>query len=186
MKNFFVNVIDICGSAKSLIYLRILSFTESIFFPIPTDALLVPMVLSGQHNWIRITATASFWSVLGGIVGYYLGYYLFDLIEPYLYQFNKYDQYISAKSMFETYGIIFLFISAFTPIPYKVFTISAGVLNYNIFLFILISIIGRSARFFLVAFICKKYGEHIIRIVNKYLLIMAIFVFLLLFLWIKH
>jgi membrane protein YqaA with SNARE-associated domain len=88
--------------------------------------------------------------------------------------------------MFETYGIIFLFISAFTPIPYKVFTISAGVLSYNIFLFILISIIGRSARFFLVSFICKKYGEHIVRILNKYLLIIAIFVFLLLILWVKY
>ena len=186
MKNFFLSVINTCGSAKSLIYLRILSFTESIFFPIPTDALLAPMVLSGKHNWIHITVIASFWSVLGGIIGYYLGYYLFDLIVPYLYQFNKYDQYILAKSMFETYGIIFLFISAFTPIPYKVFTISAGVLSYNIFLFILISIIGRSARFFLVSFICKKYGEHIIRIVNKYLLIIAIFVFLLLVLWVKY
>ena len=112
MKNFFLNIINTCGSVKSLIYLRILSFTESIFFPVPTDALLAPMVLSGKHNWIHITAIASFWSVLGGIVGYYLGYYLFDLIEPYLYQFNKYDQYILAKSMFETYGIIFLFISA--------------------------------------------------------------------------
>ena len=186
MKNFILNIINTCGSAKSLIYLRILSFTESIFFPIPTDTLLAPMVLSGKHNWIRITTIASFWSVLGGIVGYYLGYYLFDSIEPYLYQFNKYDQYILAKSMFETYGIIFLFISAFTPIPYKVFTISAGVLSYNIFLFILISIIGRSARFFLVSFICKKYGKHIIRIVNKYLLIIAIFVFLLLILWVKY
>ena len=105
---------------------------------------------------------------------------------PYLYQFNKYDQYILAKSMFETYGIIFLFISAFTPIPYKVFTVSAVVLSYNIFLFIFISAIGRSARFFLVSFICKKYGKHIIRIVNKYLLIIAILTLLLLILWIKH
>ena len=86
MKNFILNIITTCGSAKSLIYLRVLSFTESIFFPIPTDALLAPMVLSGKHNWIHITAIASFWSVLGGIVGYYLGYYLFDLIEPYLYK----------------------------------------------------------------------------------------------------
>ena len=83
MKNFILNIIYTCGSAKSLIYLRVLSFTESIFFPIPTDALLAPMVLSGKHNWIRITTIASFWSVLGGIVGYYLGYYLFDSIELY-------------------------------------------------------------------------------------------------------
>ena len=120
------------------------------------------MVLSRKHNWIRITLIASFWSVLGGIVGYCLGYYLFDLIETYLHQFNKYGQYLEAKSMFETYGIIFLFIAAFTPIPYKVFTISAGVLSYNILLFTIISIIGRSARFFLVSFICIRFGESIL------------------------
>ena len=112
MKNIILNVINKCGSTKSLVYLRILSFTESIFFPIPTDTLLAPMVLSRKHNWIRITLIASFWSVLGGIVGYCLGYYLFDLIETYLHQFNKYGQYLEAKSMFETYGIIFLFIAA--------------------------------------------------------------------------
>ena len=186
MNNFISNIIYKCGSVKSLIYLRILSFTESIFFPIPTDILLVPMVLSRKHNWIRIAAIASFWSVLGGIIGYILGYYLFDLIKPYLYQFNKYDQYLLAKSLFETYGIIFLFISAFTPIPYKVFTISAGVLNYNIFLFILISVIGRSARFLLVAFLCMRYGESILRMINKYLLAIAILTILILFLWIKY
>ena len=105
MKNFIFNVINKCGSTKSLIYLRILSFTESIFFPIPTDTLLAPMVLSRKHNWIHITLIASFWSVLGGLVGYCLGYYLFDSIETYLHQFNKYDQYLVAKSMFETYGL---------------------------------------------------------------------------------
>ena len=186
MKNIIPNVINKCGSTKSLVYLRILSFTESIFFPIPTDTLLAPMVLSRKHNWIRITLIASFWSVLGGIVGYCLGYYLFDFIETYLHQFNKYGQYLEAKSMFETYGIIFLFIAAFTPIPYKVFTISAGVLSYNIFLFTIISIIGRSARFFLVSFICMRYGESILKIINKYLLVIAIFVILILILWIKY
>ena len=111
MKDFISNAINKCGSIKSLVYLRILSFTESIFFPIPTDTLLAPMVLSRKHNWIRITFIASFWSVLGGIVGYCLGYYLFDSIETYLHQFNKYGQYLEAKSLFETYGIIFLFIN---------------------------------------------------------------------------
>lgn len=186
MKNIILNVINKCGSTKSLVYLRILSFTESIFFPIPTDTLLAPMVLSRKHNWIRITLIASFWSVLGGIVGYCLGYYLFDLIETYLHQFNKYGQYLEAKSMFDTYGIIFLFIAAFTPIPYKVFTISAGVLSYNILLFTIISIIGRSARFFLVSFICMRFGESILKIINKYLLVIAIFVILILILWIKY
>ena len=156
MKSFILSIIYKCGSKKSVTYLRILSFIESIFFPIPTDVLLAPMVLSKKHNWINVAVTASIWSVLGGIVGYFLGFYLFELIEPYLHQLGRYDQYLSAKHSFEQYGIIVLFISAFTPVPYKIFTITAGVLNFNIFMFIIISLIGRSARFLLVSFICDK------------------------------
>ena len=103
MNKIISTFIDSCGSKSSIIYLRILSFFESIFFPIPTDALLAPMVLSKKHNWVNITIIASIWSVLGGIVGYYLGLYLFEFIEPYLHQFNKYDDFISAKSLFEIY-----------------------------------------------------------------------------------
>ncbi len=94
------------------------------------------MVVSGKHNWVSITLSATIWSVLGGIVGYYLGFYLYDIIEPSIHNLGKYEQYLDAKNYFQTYGIIFLFIAAFTPIPYKVFTISAGVLNYNILLFL--------------------------------------------------
>ena len=166
--------------------MRILSFTESIFFPIPTDALLAPMVLSRKHNWVRITLIASYWSVIGGVVGYLLGFYIFDMIEPILHDFGLYSKYVTAKSYFISYGLIFLFIAAFTPIPYKVFTISAGVLSFNLLLFILISLIGRSARFFLVSYICLRYGERILVLVNKYLLIIAVFIFFVIgfFLWI--
>ena len=178
--------IDKCGSTNSVLYLRILSFTESIFFPIPTDALLAPMVLSRKHNWVRITLIASYWSVIGGVVGYLLGFYIFDMIEPILHDFGLYSKYVTAKSYFISYGLIFLFIAAFTPIPYKVFTISAGVLSFNLLLFILISLIGRSARFFLVSYICLRYGERILALINKYLLIIAIFIFFVigLLLWV--
>ena len=177
MSNFIDSIISQCGSIKAIMYLRVLSFTESIFFPIPTDALLAPMVLSRKHNWVRITLIASYWSVIGGVVGYLLGFYIFDMIEPILHDLGLYSKYVSAKSYFISYGLIFLFIAAFTPIPYKVFTISAGVLSFNLLLFILISLIGRSARFFLVSYICLRYGERILALVNKYLLIIAIFIF---------
>ena len=186
MKSYIFSYIDKCGSKKSVTYLKILSFIESIFFPIPTDVLLAPMVLSKRHNWVKIAFTASIWSVLGGIIGYILGFYLFEMVESYLHSFNKFDQYLYAKSSFERYGIIFLFISAFTPVPYKIFTITAGVLNYNLLFFILISLLGRSARFFLVAFICEKYDEQILAIINKYLLYAAIFILIIILfmLWI--
>lgn len=184
MKSYLFSIINKCGSKESVIYLRILSFIESIFFPIPTDVLLAPMVLSKKHNWIDIAITASIWSVLGGVIGYILGFYLFDFIEPYLYHFDKYNQYLSAKSSFEKYGIFFLFIAAFTPVPYKIFTITAGVLNFNLLLFIIVSLIGRFARFFLVAFVCEKYDEQILNIVNKYLLYLAIAALIILILWV--
>ncbi len=186
MSTLVTYVITKCGSKKSIAYLRILSFIESIFFPIPTDVLLAPMVLSKKHNWIHLAFTASVWSVLGGIVGYFLGFYFFELVKPYLYEFGKYDQYISSMSYFDKYGILFLFISAFTPVPYKIFTISAGVLNYNLILFIIISLVGRSARFFLVSFICERYDEKILDIVNKYLMYFAfiLLVIIILLLWI--
>tara|TARA_B100000965_G_scaffold299255_1_gene257615 strand:+ start:618 stop:1178 length:561 start_codon:yes stop_codon:yes gene_type:complete len=186
MKSYILSIIKKCGSKKSVSYLRFLSFIESIFFPIPTDVLLAPMVLSKKHNWINLAVIASVWSVLGGIVGYFLGFYLFELIEPYLHQLGKYNQYLLAKSSFEEYGIIFLFISAFTPVPYKIFTITAGVLNFNLLFFIIISLIGRSARFLLVSFICERYDEQILYIINKYLLYAAIIVLsiLIMILWI--
>ena len=121
MNNYLTSIIEKCGSIKALLYLRLLSFIESIFFPIPTDVLIAPMVLSGKHNWIKVSSIASIWSVIGGIVGYYLGYFLFDTVEPFIHAMGKHDQYLSAKSYFEVYGITFLFIAAFTPIPYKSF-----------------------------------------------------------------
>ncbi len=174
MNSLILSFIKQCGSIKAMLYLRFLSFIESIFFPIPTDLLIAPMVLSGKHNWIKVSLVASVWSVIGGVVGYYLGYYLFDMIEPLIHRLGKFNHYLSAKSYFEDYGITFLIIAAFTPIPYKVFTISAGVLSYNLPLFILISLIGRSARFFLVSYVCLKYGDHILVILNKYLLYLAL------------
>ena len=128
MSKFIDSIIINCGSIKAVYYLKLISFIESIFFPIPTDALLAPMVLSGKHNWINISLQASIWSVLGGVVGYYLGFFIFDTIEPVIHSFGKHEQYLLAKSYFELYGILFLLIAAFTPVPYKVFTISSGVL----------------------------------------------------------
>ena len=107
MTNFILSIVDKCGSAKAIFYLRLVSFIESIFFPIPTDVLLAPMVLSGKHNWINITVIAVTWSVLGGIVGYYLGFYFFDAIKPFIHSLGIYGQYLSAKNYFEIYGIIF-------------------------------------------------------------------------------
>ena len=126
------------------------------------------MVISGKHNWINITLSATIWSVLGGIVGYYLGFYLYDFVEPLIHDLGKYEQYLNAKSYFQKYGIVFLFIAAFTPIPYKVFTIASGLIGFNLLIFIVISFISRGFRFFLVSYLSSKFGDSFTNYMNQH------------------
>ena len=105
MSKFIESIIINCGSIKAVYYLKLVSFIESIFFPIPTDALLAPMVLSGKHDWINISLQASIWSVLGGVVGYYLGFFIFDTIEPIIHSFGKYEQYLLLRNHILNYMV---------------------------------------------------------------------------------
>ena len=163
--------------SKSL--LGFVSFIESIFFPIPTDVLLIPMAISKPDNWYNLAILTTFMSVLGGIVGYFLGYYLFNEINPYILEYGYEEEFLETKLLFIEYGVIILFISSFTPLPYKIFVIVSGFLSVNLFLFIIISFIGRGMRFFLVAFISKKYGIEIVRFINHYFLYISAFIILI-------
>ena len=141
-------------------YLAVISFIESSLFPIPPDFMLAPMSLAKPKSAIYYAAVASVASVCGGLLGYALGYLVFKpIIEPILYALH-YDQfYLLAFARFQEWGFWAILIAGFTPIPYKFFTISAGVLQYPIILFIIASILGRSFRFFLVAFLIKIGGK---------------------------
>ena len=169
---------------KSKKILGFLSFIESIFFPIPTDVLLIPMSMSKSYKWIDLAFLTTITSVLGGVVGYFLGVFLFNEINPYIIEYGYLEEFNQSKSLFTEYGVIILFISSFTPLPYKIFVITAGLLSLNIFLFILVSLIGRGMRFFLVAYIAERYGDPILYYLNKYFLWLS-FVILLLFVIIK-
>ena len=162
--------------SKSL--LGFISFIESIFFPIPTDVLLIPMSISKPSNWYSLAMLATIMSVLGGIVGYFLGYYLFNEISPYIFEYGYKEEFLKTQSLFIEYGVIILFISSFTPLPYKIFVIVSGFLSVNLFLFIIISFIGRGMRFFSVSFISKKYGNEIFHFINHYFLYISAFVIL--------
>ena len=168
---------------KSKKVLGFLSFIESIFFPIPTDALLIPMAISKSYKWFDLALIATLMSVIGGVVGYLIGSYLFTDIYPFIVDYGYEDKFDISKSMFLEYGIIILFISSFTPLPYKIFVIAAGFLGVNFALFIFISLIGRGLRFSLVAYISDRYGMYIVTYLNKYFLYIAliiIFVFVIL------
>ncbi|WNC71453.1 YqaA family protein [Thalassotalea psychrophila] len=140
--------------------LAILTFAESVFFPIPPDVLLAPMVLSKPERAWKLATLTTVSSVIGGVVGYLLGYLLFEpLIQPILIDFNYMDKFNHAMDWFKEYGVWVVFIAGFSPIPYKVFTLSAGFLQMLFIPFLIASTVGRGLRFFLVAGLIKAGGK---------------------------
>jgi len=148
-------------------YLASLSFAESSFFPIPPDTMLVPMVLAQPDKAVRYAFITTLSSVLGGLFGYVLGYFAMELIEPLLHQFHYWERYLTARSWFEDWGIWVVFLAGFSPIPYKVFTICAGAMSMALAPFVLASVVGRGARFFLVALLIRMGGERFEKLLRR-------------------
>lgn len=144
-------------------YLAGLSFAESSFFPVPPDVMLAPMALARRHHAWRFALITTLMSVLGGLLGYVIGYGAFEIIEPILVDRGYWDSFQKATDWFNQWGIWVILLAGFTPIPFKIFTISAGVVGMAIVPFVLMSIIGRGARFFLVAGVMYWGGEKMER-----------------------
>jgi membrane protein YqaA with SNARE-associated domain len=144
---------------KAPAYLSGLSFSESSFFPIPPDVMLMPMCLAKPERALYFAWLTTLFSVLGGIVGYAIGYFAMDLITPTIQSMGYLPKLEMAQAFFDEYGVWIVFIAGFSPIPYKVFTISAGASSMAFLPFVIASIIGRGARFYLVALL-MKYGGH--------------------------
>lgn len=142
-------------------YLAVLSFAESSFFPIPVDVMLAPMCLAERKKAWRYALVATVFSVLGGLAGYAIGVVGFDLIEPWLRESHYWSAYETSTDWFDRYGVWVIFVAGFSPIPYKVFTIAAGVAALNPLLFFVASVIGRGARFFLVASLIVWGGDRL-------------------------
>ncbi len=141
-------------------YLGAMSFAESSFFPIPVDVMLAPMCLADRDKWVRYAFIATVFSVLGGLAGYAIGWGMFEAIEPWLRESHYWDAYLTARDWFDRYGVLVVFVAGFSPIPYKVFTIAAGVASLSLPGFFLGSLVGRAARFFLVAGLVRLGGER--------------------------
>ncbi len=149
-------------------YLGALSFAESSFFPIPPDVMLAPMALARpQYAWFFALIT-TVTSVLGGVLGYLIGLYLLELVEPLLHQLGYWDGYLQAVEWFAVWGFWAVFLAGFSPIPYKVFTIGAGAVAMALPLFVLASLIGRGARFFLVAGLMRWGGVRMEALLYTY------------------
>ncbi|MEM9171912.1 MAG: YqaA family protein [Pseudomonadota bacterium] len=132
-------------------WLALLSFAESSFFPIPPDVMLAPMALAERHRAFWFAAVTTVASVAGGVAGYLIGVFLIGSIEPWLMQSHYAESYMTALTWFDTYGIAIVFVAGFSPIPYKVFTIGAGVAAMNLPLFVMVSLVARGARYFLIS-----------------------------------
>lgn len=150
-------------------YLSGMSLAESSFFPIPVDVMLAPMCLAQRQRAWFFAMLATIFSVIGGVLGYFIGVFAFDLIEPVLHDVGYWDKYLLAKNWFDQWGVWVVFLAGFTPIPYKVFTIAAGVASMALVPFILMSLLGRGARFFLVAGLIRWGGERMEKILREYI-----------------
>jgi membrane protein YqaA with SNARE-associated domain len=149
-------------------YLAGLSFSEASFFPIPPDVMLAPMALADPKNAWRLAALTTLFSVIGGALGYAIGMFAFDLVQPLLEKAGYIDKYHLAVDWFKEYGVWVVFLAGFSPIPYKLFTIAAGVVAMTFVPFLIASAIGRGARFFIVAGLMAWGGERMDLAMRQY------------------
>ena len=165
--------LDLAAHKSSKYYLALVSFVESSFFPIPPDVMVIPMVISKKSHFVKIFLIATVFSVLGGILGYFIGAFFFDIgiqiMGFYGYEdklINLKNNLINSEGFYAWLGILFL--AGFTPLPYKVFTIASGLIGFNILIFILISLISRGLRFFVISYLSYKFGDLFTQFMNKH------------------
>ena len=167
--------------ARAKFWLALLSFSEASFFLMPPDVLLIAILAVNAQRWTFYASLTAIFSVLGGIFGYFIGITFFDLIGQHLIDlYNLHDEMFIVAGKFNENAFLTILISAFTPIPFKLFTISAGFFKINFLQFLSASILGRSARFFLVGFVMKKYGKKMTDYIFKYFDIITLGAILLL------
>jgi membrane protein YqaA with SNARE-associated domain len=162
-------VLDWAGHRKAPWYLGGLSFAESSFFPIPPDVMLAPMVLARPSRAWFFAALTTLASVAGGVLGYLIGLLAFELVAPLLHRAGYWDAYLDAHAWFERWGVWVVFLAGFSPIPYKVFTITAGALSMALLPFVIASLVGRGARFFLVAAMMRWGGPRFDPLLRRYI-----------------
>ena len=156
--------LDLAAHKSSKYYLAVVSFIESSFFPIPPDVMIIPMVISKKGDFLKISLISTIFSVLGGILGYLIGAFFFDLAMQIMTFYGYEEKLINLKNnLIKNEGFLawlgILFLAGFTPLPYKVFTIASGLIGFNLIIFILISLISRGLRFFIVAYLSYKFGN---------------------------
>ena len=163
--------LQLAAHKSSKIFLAIVSFMESSFFPIPPDVMIVPMVMAKKNDYFKIFLIATFFSTLGGVLGYFIGSYFLDIGMNVVSFYDYEDKVLNLKeSLTKGTGLYIwlatLFLAGFTPLPFKVFTITSGMIGFNLFIFFFICLISRGLRFFIVSYLSFKFGNTF----NKFML----------------
>lgn len=181
VRKIYDSVFHLSKENGAIYWLFAIAFIESSFFPIPPDVMLIPMILAAPKKAWSIAGVATMGSVIGAYLGYAIGFYFFQLIaEPLLNFYGYLEKFNSFKDLYNQYGAWIVFGAGITPFPYKIITIASGVVHMNLIVFTIASIIARGMRFFLVAWLLKKYGETMREFIEKNLGWLSILFLLLL------
>ena len=174
-------MLNLSAKDNAILFLFIVAFIESSFFPIPPDIMLIPMILATPNKAWRIATTATVASVLGGYFGYSIGIFAFDLIaKPILEFYSAMEQFHEFENYYHKYGAWIVFGAGITPFPYKIITIASGVVHLDPIVFGVASVLARGMRFFLVAWLLKKFGAPMKTFIEKHLGILSIIFLILL------
>ena len=184
-RELYQKSLRLAAHKSSKFYLAIVSFIESSFFPIPPDVMIIPMVVAKKNDFIKIFFIATIFSTLGGLLGYYIGSSFLE-ISTKVVEFYGYENKVNDLKNTMSYGtgkylwLATLFLAGFTPLPFKVFTITSGMLGFNLFLFFFICLISRGLRFFVVAYLSYKFGNIFSRFMenegSKFFIVLGILI----------
>ena len=179
-KDLYLKTIKLAGHKSSKSLLAFFSFIESFIFPIPPDIFIIPMTIAKREQWARIALIATLASVLGACLGYFIGYVFFNEIGIKIFELYGVDNALFLKEKLSSDGgkiawITLLAIAGFTPVPFKLLTITSGFVHFNIFYFIIVSLITRGSRFFIIAFLIGNFGKAMKKIIEKRILSLSIF-----------
>ena len=184
-KELYLKSLKLAGHKSSKFFLGVISFIESFIFPIPPDVLIIPMTIAKRHDWLKISIIATIFSVLGACFGYFIGYVFFNEIGVKIFELYGVDNTSFLKDKVSSEGgvvawMTLLAIAGFSPVPFKLLTITSGFVHFNFLYFIIISFLTRGLRFFLIAFLIGNFGPTMKKLIEKKLIMVSVIISIIL------
>ena len=172
-KDLFKKTVALAAHKSAKFFLSFICIIESIFFPIPPDVMIIPMTLAQKKRWVQIATIATLSSVIGGIIGYAIGYFFYKEVGIHIFEFYGFEGFKSFKEQIQIgkgfwAWIVLLTIAGFTPVPFKLLTISSGLIHFNFFVFILVATLTRGCRFYILAGLLSFFGHKILPYIEKF------------------